>query len=429
MFIPIIKYITICCFALFQWNCGEPKQEPQEHQEIHADWPSLLDSPWPMVRHDPQGTNRSKFSGPRLGEILWVAGDSIRDQVFVSSLVLDNEGYLYGATHQHYQPAVDDGDGGSILLKFSPDGEIIDKLRLEYLADSYAETPLITTEGQIILSAGSEGVISVNSDLDTNWINDESLVDNGYFFTAPIINLNGNTYFNYSGQVYVIDQNGNTILTADPSVVNYTTNLSGTFSFPGDKIFLIYYDGFYCLDLAGNTLWTYPATNVHSCMVNNNNDVFFYGSGHQFISLDEFGNVNWQTPVEDLGLTSGNSSFYGAIGINGDIYFHGYDSLRQAHLLSFNAKTGELNWDVQTYYYSDIVTDKDGYIYIVTFRETSHWQSDPVHKVQCYTQDGELDWEVDLPISFGRIGGLILGDGILYIPVDDNYDVAVIAVQ
>ena len=34
-------------------------------QQVHIPWPSLADSPWPVMRGDMQGTGRSRYIGPR----------------------------------------------------------------------------------------------------------------------------------------------------------------------------------------------------------------------------------------------------------------------------------------------------------------------------------------------------------------------------
>ena len=40
-------------------------------QQQHIPWPSLADSPWPVLRGDMQGTGRSKFIGPRTNNVIW----------------------------------------------------------------------------------------------------------------------------------------------------------------------------------------------------------------------------------------------------------------------------------------------------------------------------------------------------------------------
>lgn len=44
---------------------------PQQPQH-HIPWPSLADSPWPVLRGDMQGTGRSEFFGPRTNHVKWI---------------------------------------------------------------------------------------------------------------------------------------------------------------------------------------------------------------------------------------------------------------------------------------------------------------------------------------------------------------------
>ncbi|RJP58374.1 MAG: hypothetical protein C4543_08415, partial [Ignavibacteriales bacterium] len=37
------------------------------------EWPSLADSPWPVLRGDAQGTGRSEYVGPKTPNIVWTA--------------------------------------------------------------------------------------------------------------------------------------------------------------------------------------------------------------------------------------------------------------------------------------------------------------------------------------------------------------------
>ena len=49
--------------------CFIPSNNAQ--QQVDIPWPTLMDSPWPMSKHDPQGTGRSSFSGPKTSNIIW----------------------------------------------------------------------------------------------------------------------------------------------------------------------------------------------------------------------------------------------------------------------------------------------------------------------------------------------------------------------
>ena len=41
-------------------------------QQHHIQWPSLADSPWPVLRGDMQATGRSLYVGPRTNHVSWI---------------------------------------------------------------------------------------------------------------------------------------------------------------------------------------------------------------------------------------------------------------------------------------------------------------------------------------------------------------------
>ncbi len=70
------KTAAIFLFA-FCWlfsSCTNTETGPDDHTtqlgyQKDIDWPTLADSPWPIFQPDPQGTGRSRFSGPKCGII------------------------------------------------------------------------------------------------------------------------------------------------------------------------------------------------------------------------------------------------------------------------------------------------------------------------------------------------------------------------
>ena len=44
-------------------------------KQVKVDWPSLANSPWPVLRGDMQGTGRSEYIGPRSYNVKWVKNE------------------------------------------------------------------------------------------------------------------------------------------------------------------------------------------------------------------------------------------------------------------------------------------------------------------------------------------------------------------
>ena len=40
-------------------------------QQVDIPWPTLANSPWPMIKHDPQFTGRSPYKGPQSATVIW----------------------------------------------------------------------------------------------------------------------------------------------------------------------------------------------------------------------------------------------------------------------------------------------------------------------------------------------------------------------
>ena len=65
-------------------------------QQIDIPWPTLANSSWSMIAHDPQLTGRSPYSGPRTPTIKWSL--DLPYGVF-SGPIIDEQGRLYVGTY------------------------------------------------------------------------------------------------------------------------------------------------------------------------------------------------------------------------------------------------------------------------------------------------------------------------------------------
>ena len=55
---------TIIIFLTLTFTINSQKQ-------VKIPWLTLADSPWPTLRGDMQGTNRSEYIGPRTDNVIW----------------------------------------------------------------------------------------------------------------------------------------------------------------------------------------------------------------------------------------------------------------------------------------------------------------------------------------------------------------------
>jgi large repetitive protein len=61
-------------------------------QQSDIPWPTLANSPWPMVKHDPQFTGRSPYKGPQSATIWW---ERVMQNGIFSGPVIGENGDLY----------------------------------------------------------------------------------------------------------------------------------------------------------------------------------------------------------------------------------------------------------------------------------------------------------------------------------------------
>ena len=148
-----IKYfvfiaLVVVCFSNCQKSTepiGNDKPPPGYQEDIH--WPSLAESPWPMSRHDPQSTGRSKEIGPTFGVIDW----SIEPYWLETGLSIGPDSTIY----------FNYGD----LFAYSPDGE--EKWILE-LNQYGGSAPIIAADGTIYTTAGVK-LIAISADKTIKW--------------------------------------------------------------------------------------------------------------------------------------------------------------------------------------------------------------------------------------------------------------------
>ena len=67
-------------------------------QQVDIPWPTLANSDWPMIAHDPQITGRSPFSGPKTAAIKWTV--DLPYGVF-SGPIIGEDGTLYVGTRSY----------------------------------------------------------------------------------------------------------------------------------------------------------------------------------------------------------------------------------------------------------------------------------------------------------------------------------------
>lgn len=343
------------------------EQKPAGYQE-DVPWPSIADSPWPIYRHDPQNTGRSKYPGPLSGNIT----DTISAINLEAGLVFGNNNALYfttsnpGTIHSYLNydsllwklevgyavitsPIID--NNGNIyvlsnfnLVKFNVIGEKIWEYEISNGTLSVALT--MDKKGNIIFIDGDKNIVSINSSGTLNWNYQESrLMKHPYHAPA----------FSPDGKVLYLQ---------------------------GETVSLIAFDL-----ISQSVIWTFGTLPLQSApLVDSQGNIYITPINENqpyltMYSLDKNANVRWQVNLS--GKLPASTSEEMCIDLSGNICLAYRDTL---YSFSYD---GILNWKKalgEGYAAASPVVDVEGNIYVcVTSWETK--------KILSFNKTGDILWE------------------------------------
>ncbi len=375
-------------------------------EQVKIPWPSLADSPWPILRGDMQGTGRSEFVGPSTNNILW------RKDMPLGVLfgpVIGYDDVLYMGTRAlsgdsvNYFYAVD--KNGYDLWTFNTEG-------------STANTggPILTSDSTVYFFSGNKTVYALYSNGNLKW-KIGGIWAGGWPFHS--IAKNGDLYIGVGDTLFIISSEGgikNKITIPDliPGMV---------FSTGGDTMYF-WTGGFNnrpgalnASDLNGNIYWSYEfAThNWGIPLVDNANKIYVFGTDSLYYkdylycinpdgTVDWRYQVNWVTPYAAPTMDrKGNIIINARKDINSE---------ERNCIISLDYYGNE-NWvtpfegDWEDYYIDHgLVCDAEGKIYC---------GSSTAGNFYCISSNGEILWTLDLGDYEYDSDPAIGSDGTLYI--------------
>jgi len=351
-------------------------------------WPSLADSPWPMSRHDPQSTGRSKEIGPEAGIIEW----SIEPYWLETGVSMGLESTILFAYNS--------------LFAYSTNGTAKWELRLNDFTNS---TPIITADGTIYTTAGKK-LIAISTERTIKW---EYEVDGNIGWMINI-GKDGIVYIiDISSTLYAISSSGNLIWQFTDS--RFTRNNFSGISFSPDGSTL-YIPGSVSSVLAVDvqnqtTKWEFGQIRMYnSPIVDSDGNLYLLPNYNetgtertQFYSINKNGEIRWVFYFKyEFSLFHSNTP---TIDKNGNIYF-ATDTL---YSLDYS---GELNWKVGLEGFSDcpLVCDNNCNVYVGTMFDGGFIA------IYCYDSDGNLNWIIKDDTQQQVGGSPALGVNSLYFP-------------
>jgi hypothetical protein len=218
----------------------------ESYKQENIPWPSLADSPWPMFRHDPQGTAHSQFVGPQLGQLFLEVRYSGRLE---GSPVVDAEGIIYFVTS---------GDS-SFLYAIDPEGRIIWKTFLSTRNEDNFSTPVLGADGIIYVTSAKpndEKLHAINR-ADGSQLWSYSVPVN----TGIVLDRESNLYFIMSWheprKLVSLTPEGDLRWEIAVPDVFPDWHTPPVFSVEGSVLYASGHDSLYAISTAGEILWSY----------------------------------------------------------------------------------------------------------------------------------------------------------------------------
>jgi len=379
-----------------------------QHKQELIPWPTLGESPWPMISHDPQFTGRSQFRGPQTPNIIWTK--DLPDGIF-SGPVIGEEGNLYFGSY--YQLS-----GSDNFYSVSPTGEEIWMYNTE--SDRPPQTGiLVDSNNTIYFGSLDKYIYALNSDGTLKWKYETSnpIVER----VNPNIDLVGRIYItNGMGELYSI--NPDRTLNWNKIFDSGFYGKSPVFSPDGNTIYISGKENhLYAINLDGSLKWRYISGNIpHLPLVDFQGNIYITPEEipQYFYCLTSDGEIKWKSRIiSEGGSLQADSS--PTIDKDGNIYALLWDSthtnVSHRALFSFTYE-GENRWtyifdipdDAGDDFWQPLICDSEGTIYLGSSYGTNYY---------AISSDGELKWQ--LPLNEYQVDntGAISSDGTLYIGV------------
>ncbi len=359
-------------FSLIFLSCkdeGTPPVELPEGYQKDISWPSLAKT-WPMHHGNPQFTGRSKYPGPKLGQVEW--------EIEFPTQYLSNDSFLsfiVGDDSTIYFVSYGDIDSPySFLYAYKNDGTLKWRFGLGYAKNT--APPVLTSDGTIYVADWNKTLFSLDTKGNLKWKKELS---------ANITNVfNGVIYcLALDANFYIFSSSGDIILQKKLDV-HGTTNSSIALSPDGQSVYIV---GKQILAMTtdGEIKWTFTDRKEegNTPLIDNEGNLYIINSCVTDTTYD--GLICFKPNGEIKYIYSDFSSIPGDPTIDryGNIYFVTADE----DLISLDYN-GNLRWGKRlSAYETSLVCDSDNVIYFVG-------QDNILRAVK---NDGSIKWE--LPVN------------------------------
>jgi outer membrane protein assembly factor BamB len=384
-----------------------------QHQ-VDIPWPTLADSPWPMIKHDPQFTGRSPYKGPQSPTIVWEK--DMEYGIFSGPVIGEDKNLYFGS----YYVNADN------FYSYSQEGE------LTWVYETGSNKPLqsgiiIDSNNTVYFGSRDSYLYALNANGTLKWkYKTSALITQN---AIPNIDLQGNIYItNFiftpsepdRGELYSINPEG--MLNWKVMYDNGFAFKSPVFSPDGTTIYIAGVDSnLFALNLDGSIKWKYSCGEImKSPMVDSDGNIYFIPNEvpQYFYSLTSDGNIRWQYFIQDIGPLDLYS--VPTIDYDGNLYTVALDTscCPYNHILLSLSYDGYFRWE---YIFDDpegddfwqpLICDSEGTIYVGSTNGYYYY---------AISSNGELKWRLPLIEQKQQVDntGAISEDGSLYLGVHD----------
>jgi outer membrane protein assembly factor BamB len=381
-------------------------------QQVKIDWPSLADSPWPVLRGDMQGTGRSEYVGPKTANVIWKAdlplgilhGPIIgyNDILYFGTLAIDsdNRNQFYA-----YYP------NGTEFWKYETNSWIPNEL-----------SPIAIKDSTVYMISNIPAIYALTYHGTLKWVVRLERT------TGQQLSIDkaGNLYFPTKDTLRVFSPEGKVLLKKRFELIS--SDIS--FSVDGSTLYFksgnhmdgpIGYSYLNKTDLQGNLLWQrkFLNSNYAAPTVDNQGNIYIYGDDtldfkkKYLFSFNPDGELRWKYQIQGYFYLSAPT-----IDSDGNIIFYCQNGIGALNYIVSLDYYGDVNWEYllepQMHPYDPffamvdhgLVCDADGSIYFGSMMGNYFY---------ALNKDGELMWKLPLNGYEYHSSPAIGSDGTLYI--------------
>lgn len=365
-------------------------------QQVDIPWQTLADSPWPMVKHDPQFTGRSPYKGPKSATIIWTV--DMPYGIF-SGPVIGEGGNLYFGSYYNF---------GDYFFCYNAHGSQIWEYKLGKIYPPRSGI-VIDSSKTIYFGASDKYFYALNPDGTLKWEYETSAA---FGFAITNIDLQGNLYLpNDSGQLYSFSPSGS--LNWSVAYESGFRSRSPVFSPDGSTIYIAGRDSnLIALNLDGNITWKFSCKRIRNAPAIDNSGNLYFADEQYFYSISSEGQINWKYGELYFDMYS-----IPAIDYDGHIYAIATDTTSPFYkiLISFTY-AGNIRWQyvfddqINDDFWQPLICDSEGTIYVGSTNGYNYY---------AISNNGALLWKLPLDIAEQQVDltGTISDDGTLYLGV------------